>query len=28
MKRFLVKFLSLSNISHLTLRDRIAQTAA
>ena len=25
MKRFLVKFLSLSNISHLTLRDRIAQ---
>ena len=25
MKRFLVKFLSLSNISHFTLRDRIAQ---
>jgi hypothetical protein len=25
MKRFLVKFLSLSNIRHLTLRDRIAQ---
>ena len=25
MKRFFVKFLSLSNISHFTLRDRIAE---
>ena len=25
MKRFLVKFLNLSNISHFTLRDHIAQ---